>query len=112
VAKDTVGEGVYLHVHADGEWEVSGICCMRCARVMIYIGQTISDHKGMSIFFTINRKPNRIKFSVFSVVRFRFLYLRSSVFSIVIGFHRIPNRNTKKTECQTLSILKFDYSIM
>jgi hypothetical protein len=31
-----------------------------------------------------------------SSVRFRFLYLKSLVFGIVIGFHRLPNRNTKK----------------
>jgi hypothetical protein len=42
-------------------------------------------------------EPNR-NFGFFgSSVRFRFLYLRSSVFGIVIGFHRIPNRNTKKS---------------
>ena len=46
-------------------------------------------------------KPNRTEsnrnFSFFSSsFRFQFLYLRSSVFGIVIGFHRIPNRNTKK----------------
>jgi hypothetical protein len=69
-------------------------------------------------FFTINRKlnrtvPNRTEISIFgSSVWFRFLYLKSSVFGIVIGFHRIPNRNTKKLNYQTLSILKFDYLIM
>jgi hypothetical protein len=30
------------------------------------------------------------------------------VFGIVIGFHRIPNRNTKKSNYQTLSIMKLD----
>ena len=57
-------------------------------------------------------EPNR-NFGFFgSSVRFRFLYLKSSVFGIVIGFHRIPNQNTKKPKYQALSILKFDYLIM
>ena len=48
-------------------------------------------------FFIENRKPNRTEILVFgSSIRFRFLHLRISVFSIVIGFHRIPNWNTKK----------------
>jgi hypothetical protein len=63
--------------------------------------------------------PNR-NFGFFgSSVRFRFLYLKSSVFGIVIGFHRIPNRNKKTNYLTlsilnylTLSILKFGYSIM
>jgi hypothetical protein len=46
-------------------------------------------------FFTENRTEPKFRFFG-SSVRFRFLYLRSSVFGIVIGFHRIPNRNTKK----------------
>jgi hypothetical protein len=49
-------------------------------------------------FFTIHRKPNRTKVNFWffgSLVRFRVLYLRSSVFGIVIGFHHIPSRNTK-----------------
>jgi hypothetical protein len=43
-------------------------------------------------------KPYRTepKFQFFgSSVQFRFLCLRSSVLGIVIGFHRIPNQNTK-----------------
>jgi hypothetical protein len=66
---------------------------------------------------TFYHKPNRtvpnrnFDFSVVSV-RFRVFYLKSSVFGIVIGFHHIPNRNTKKLNYQTLLILKFDYLIM
>jgi hypothetical protein len=62
---------------------------------------------------TENRtEPNR-NFGFFgSSVRFRFLYLKSLVFGIVIGFHCIPNQNTKKPNYLTLSILKFGYSIM
>jgi hypothetical protein len=74
----------------------------------------IAKLRGRYIF-TRNRKPNRTepKFRFFgSSVRFRFLYLKSSVFGIIIGFHRIPNQNTKKPNHLTLSILKFGYSIM
>jgi hypothetical protein len=71
------------------------------------------DHAGMGTFFTINQKLNRTKISVFcSSFWFWLFCLRSSVFGIVIGFHHIPNRNTKKTKYQILSILKFNYSIM
>jgi hypothetical protein len=67
---------------------------------------------GGGHIFTGNRKPNR-NFGFFgSSVWFRFLYLKSSIFGIVIGFHRIPNRYTKKPNYLTLSILKFGYSIM
>jgi hypothetical protein len=38
-------------------------------------------------------EPNR-NFGIFGSL-FWFLYLISSVFSIVIGFHRIPNQNKK-----------------
>jgi hypothetical protein len=57
-------------------------------------------------FFTIN-----FGFSN-SLIWFQILYLKSSVFDIVIGFHRIHNPKYQKTEYQTLSILKFDYLIM
>ena len=52
---------------------------------------------GVSIFYRKPKtNPNR-NFGFFgSSVRFRFLDLRISVFDIVISFHRIPNRNTKK----------------
>jgi hypothetical protein len=46
-------------------------------------------------FFTENRTEPKFRFFG-SSIRFHFLHLRISVFSIVIGFHRIPNRNTKK----------------
>jgi hypothetical protein len=81
-------------------------------RVRVGITHTRVPVRG-GHFFTINRKPNRTVPNRIEIsVRFRFLYLRSSVFGIVIGFHRIPYRNTKKPEYQTLSILKFDYLIM
>jgi hypothetical protein len=62
-------------------------------------------------FFIVNRKPNHIEISVFLVVLFDFSFYNweFSIFGIVIGFHRIPNRNTKKIEYQTLWIQNFDY---
>jgi hypothetical protein len=63
---------------------------------------------GVGIFYCKPKtEPNHAepKFRFFSSsvrFRFRFLDLRISVFGIVIGFHRLPNRNTKKTEYQTL----------
>jgi hypothetical protein len=69
---------------------------VRCAKP----SWTLAVPSSGGHFFTINRKPNQTvpnrNFGFFvSSVRFRFLYLKSSVFGIVIGFHRIPNRNTK-----------------
>jgi hypothetical protein len=71
-------------------------------------------NRGGHIFTENRTVPNRTEISVFSVVRFGFgfFYLKSSVFGIVIGFHRISNRNNKKLNYLTLSILKFGYSIM
>jgi hypothetical protein len=68
--------------------------------------------KGGHIF-TINRKPNRTvsnrNFGFFgSSVRFRFLYLRSSVFGIVIGFHRIPNQKNQIPNFINSQIWLFD----
>jgi hypothetical protein len=64
--------------------------------------------------FTINQKSNRTvpnqNFGFFgSSVRFRFLYLRSSVFGIVIGFHRIPNRKKRIPNFINSQIWLFDY---
>jgi hypothetical protein len=70
-------------------------------RVLLTIHVTVASRGGH--FFTVNLKsnrtvPNRTEIFGFfgNSVRFRFLDLRISVFGIVIGFHRIPNRNTKK----------------
>jgi hypothetical protein len=68
----------------------------------IELGGVTADEEGEGVgvgIFTVKQKPNRTepKFRFFgSSVRFRFLDLRILVFGIVIGFHRIPNRNTKK----------------
>jgi hypothetical protein len=58
---------------------------------------------GVGIFYRKPKTEPNQNFGFFgSSVRFRFLDMRISVFGIVIGFHRIPNQNTKKTEYQTL----------
>jgi hypothetical protein len=59
-----------------------------------------SDRGGHIFYHKPKTKPNRTEpnrnFGFFgSSVRFRFLYLRSSVFGIVIGFHCIPNRKNR-----------------
>jgi hypothetical protein len=57
----------------------------------------MEERVGVGTFLseTENRTVLNRNFSFFgSSVRFRFLYLKSSVFGIVIGFHRIPNQIT------------------
>jgi hypothetical protein len=47
------------------------------------------ERAGVGPFFY-----HELKIELNRWVRLHFLYLRSSIFGIVIGFHRTPNRNT------------------
>jgi hypothetical protein len=63
------------------------------------------------LFFTINQKPNRTKKSVFGGPVSVFVFMKFG-FRYRSRFSPHTKPKHQKTEYQTLSILKFDYSIM